>query len=76
MMGNEKAQLRKEEIIFGKPSLLIDSWSQDLKQPGTQALIIIVTAALAAGACFFLAHLLRHADEPTDSPAGRDSIEP
>ena len=63
MMGNEKAQSRQEEILYGKQSVLIDSWMQDLKQPGTQAVIIVVTAALVAGGCFYFARLLDAADE-------------
>jgi hypothetical protein len=63
MMGNEKARSRQEEILYGKQSVLIDNWSHDLKQPGTQALLIVVTAALLAGGCFYFAHLLDNAGE-------------
>jgi hypothetical protein len=63
LMGNEKAQSRQEEILYGKQSVLIDEWSHDLKRPGTQALIIVVTAALVAGGCFYFARLLDAADE-------------
>jgi len=63
MMGNEKAQSRQEEILYGKQAVLIDGWTHDLQQPGTQALIIVVTAALVAGGCFYFARLLDSADE-------------
>jgi len=63
MMGNEKEQSRQEGILYGKQAVLIDNWTDDLKQPGTQALLIVVTAALVAGGCFYFAHLLDHADE-------------
>jgi hypothetical protein len=66
MMGNEKAQSRREEVLFGKQALLMDDIWHDLKQPGTQAVMIVVTAVLVAGGCFYFAHLLHHADEQID----------
>jgi hypothetical protein len=66
LMGNEKAQMRKEQILYGNQSLWIDNWVDHLKQPGTQAVIVIVTAALVSGVCFYFAHLLHHAEEATD----------
>jgi hypothetical protein len=63
MMGNEKAQTRQEEILYGKQSVLIDNWTHELKRPGTQALVVVVTAALVAGGCFYFARLLDRADE-------------
>ncbi len=66
MMVNEKAQSRQEEILYGKQSVLIDSWTQDLKQPGTQAVIIVVTSALVAGGCFYFARLLDNVGEQAD----------
>jgi|ERR1700722_3008934 len=62
-LGNEKAQARKEETLYGKQTILIDRWIEDLKQPGTQAVIVVLTAVLVAGGCFYFAHLLHHADE-------------
>ena len=66
LMVNEKAQARKEEILYGKQSVLIDRWMEELKQPGTQAMIIVAATALVAGGCFYFAHLLHHADEARD----------
>jgi hypothetical protein len=66
MLGNEKAQSRQEEILYGKQAVLIDEWLADLKRPGTQAVIIVVTAALVAGGCFYFARLLDAADEQGD----------
>src|SRR5277367_3742711 len=53
LLGNEKAQARKEEILYGNQSVLIDRWIEDLKQPGTQAVIIVLTAVLVAGGCLY-----------------------
>jgi hypothetical protein len=66
MMGNEKAQSRQAQILYGNQAVLVNNWTADLKQPGTQAVIMVVTAALGAGGCFYFAHLLHHAEEQTD----------
>ena len=66
MLGNEKAESRQAEILYGKQAGLIKDWSDDLKRPGTQAVIIVVTAALVAGGCIYLARLLDKAREHAD----------
>jgi hypothetical protein len=63
MMGNEKAESRQEQILYGNQAVLVDNLTHKLKQPGTQALIIVVAAALVAGGCFYFARLLHRADE-------------
>jgi hypothetical protein len=65
LLGNEKAQVRQEEILYGKQSVLIDNWTNDLKKPGTQALIVVVAAALVAGGCFYFSRLLDRSDDHT-----------
>jgi flagellar basal body-associated protein FliL len=69
LLGNEKAAARQAGILYGNQALLIQQWTNDLKQPGTQALIIIVTATLAAGGCFYFARLLEHDDQHADETA-------
>jgi hypothetical protein len=56
-LGNEKAESRQAEILYGKQAGLIKEWAEDLNRPGTQAVIIVVAAALVAGGCFFFARL-------------------
>jgi hypothetical protein len=63
MTGYDRAETRQMEILYGKQGELIEDWSNDLKQPGTQAMIIIVTAALIAGGCFYFARLSDYDDE-------------
>jgi len=58
MAGYDRAAERQMEILYGKQGELIEDWSNDLKQPGTQAIIIVVAAALIAGGCFYFARLL------------------
>lgn len=57
MVGYNKAQTRQMEQLYGKSGLLIEEWFDDLKQPGTQAAIIVVVSALIAGGCFYFARL-------------------
>jgi hypothetical protein len=63
MVGYNKPAERQMEILYGKQGELIEDWSNDLKQPGTQAVIILVTTALIAGGCFYFARL-HDEDEP------------
>jgi hypothetical protein len=48
------------EQLYGKEGDLIENWMNDLKQPGTQAILIAATAATAAiiaAGCFYFARL-------------------
>jgi len=58
MFGNEKAQAYKMGTLFGNQGVMIQQWYDDLKQPDTQAIIVLVTAALVAGGCLYFARLL------------------
>ena len=58
MIGYNKPEQRQMEILYGKQGELIEDWLNDLKQPDTQAIIITVISALAAGGCFYFARLL------------------
>jgi hypothetical protein len=63
MTGYNKPAERQMEILYGKQGELIEDWSNDLKQPGTQAIIIIVATVLIAGGCFYFAQLHDYDDE-------------
>ncbi|HEY3931886.1 MAG TPA: hypothetical protein VGM58_05895 [Verrucomicrobiae bacterium] len=58
MVGYDKPEERQMEILYGKQGDLIEDWSNDLKQPGTQAVIITVISTLVAVGCFYFARLL------------------
>jgi len=64
MLGYNKAQTRQMEQLYGKQGLLIEEWMEDLKQPGTQAVIIAAVSTLIAVGCFYFARLL-DSDEET-----------
>ncbi len=44
-------------VLYGKMGVLILEWSDDLKQPGTQAVIIVAVSILIAAGCFYFARL-------------------
>ena len=64
MVGYNKARTRQMGMLYGKMGPVIEEWFDDLKQPGTQAEIIVVVSILAAAGCFYFARLLGHDDEP------------
>jgi hypothetical protein len=43
---------------------VIEEWFDDLKQPGTQAEIIVGVSIVIAAGCFYFARLLGHDNEP------------
>jgi peptidoglycan/LPS O-acetylase OafA/YrhL len=62
MLGYNKAQTRQMGMLYGKSGLLIEEWSNDLKQPSTQAIIIASASILIALGCFYFARLLENGD--------------
>jgi hypothetical protein len=58
MSGFDRAQTRQMEQLYGKSGELIQNWINDLKQPGTQAFVIILASGLIAAGCFYFARLL------------------
>ena len=44
-------------MLYGKMGLLIEDWVNDLKQPGTQATLIVSASILIALGCFYFARL-------------------
>jgi len=71
MVRDNLAASRQMGILYGKMGLLIEDWSDELKRPGTQAIIIIGAATLVALGCFYFARLLDHDD--VDRSTGRHS---
>jgi hypothetical protein len=63
MVGFDKSEQRQMGVLYGKQGELIENWSNDLKQPGTQAFIIAAAAILIASGCFYFARLSDYDDE-------------
>ena len=63
MLGYNKAQTRQMGMLYGKMGLLIENWTNDLKRPDTQAILITTTSILITLGCFYFARLLENGDE-------------
>ena len=66
MVRDNIAASRQMGILYGKMGLLIEDLSDELKRPGTQAIIIAGAATLVALGCFYFARLLDNDDVDTD----------
>jgi hypothetical protein len=63
-LGDDKVATRQVEVLYGRSGLMLADWQEDLKQPGTQALLIAAAAGLIAAGCFYVAHWSEYDDEP------------
>jgi hypothetical protein len=63
MLGFNRAEQRQMGQLYGSQGLLIEQWSEDLKQPGTQAVIIAMVSTFVAAGCLYFARLLDYDDE-------------
>ncbi len=55
--NNSKKVARDIEVNFGKMGLLAVNLSEELRQPDTQAAVIVVVSILLASGCFYFAGL-------------------
>jgi hypothetical protein len=55
--GNARAESRQMGVLYGKMGVLISQWSEALKQPGTQAILIAGASILVAAIFFYFARL-------------------
>jgi len=67
MVGYNRAARRQMGQLYGKMGTFIEDWSEDLKQPGKQAALIICGSFVVAVGCFYLARLT-DSEERTDQP--------
>ena len=63
MAGYNRAETRQMGLLYGKQGLLLEKWSEDLRQPGTQAIIIVIVSTVVAAGCFYFARLSDDSDE-------------
>jgi hypothetical protein len=73
MIGYDKVTTRQVGTLFGQQGIIVQGWSDDLKKPGTQAIILVAAAVLVSGACFYVARLFDNA--ATVPPGGASSRE-
>jgi len=67
MQGFARAEQRQMGQLYGNSGEMIDDWTDDLKQPGIQAVLILIVSGLAAAGCFYFARLVS-VDEELPEP--------
>lgn len=70
MLGFHRAEQRQMAILYGKQGRFMDDLENSLKQPGTQAILIVAAAAVIAAGCFYFARILEEEAKqtPADNP--------
>jgi len=63
MVGFNRAEQRQMGQLYGKMGLLIEDWTNDVKQPGTQATLIVSASILISLGCFYFARLSDDVDK-------------
>ena len=58
LAGFTRSEDRQMGILYGKQGQLIEDLNHSMQQPGTQAILILLTAAVVAGGTFFLARVM------------------
>ena len=58
MLRFNRAEQRQMRLLYGKQGKLIEDLTDSLKQPGTQAFLIVAAAAVFAAGCFYFARIL------------------
>jgi hypothetical protein len=57
-IAEDKIEAREAERMYGEVGVLERDWADNLKQPGTQAMLIAAITAVTAGGGFCAARLL------------------
>lgn len=52
MLGFNRAEQRQMGLLYGKQGQLVDDLTNSLKEPGTQAVLIVIGAVVIALGCF------------------------
>ena len=58
MVGFRRSEERQMGVLYGKQGQLIEAINDSLKQPGTQALLILGVAVVVAAGCMHLARVV------------------
>ena len=58
LLGFNRAEQQQMGVLYGKQGQLVEELDDSLRQPGTQAVLIILGAALVAGVCFQFSRIL------------------
>jgi hypothetical protein len=69
MIGFNRAEERQMAMLYGKQGQMIEDLKNWLKQPNTQAVLIVVAAGIVAAGCFYVARVL-------EEEAREDAVDP
>jgi len=70
MLGFNRSAERQLDMLYGKQGELIEDFNNSLKDPGTQAILILIAAAVVAAGFF---HFARISEEEAEPPAASES---
>lgn len=77
MVGFNRATDRQMGVLYGKQGQLIEDLNDSLKQPGTQAILILVVAGIIAAVSFHFARILEdEAKEAADNSRDQKPASP
>src|SRR5579862_9433690 len=65
MLGFNRAEERQMGRLYGKSGQMMDDWLDDLKQPSTQAILILIFSGATFASCRYFAKLVEVEDEVT-----------
>ena len=68
MAGYFKAEKRQRGMLYGKEGVLMDDMLNGLKQPDTQAFLIVVATVIMAAGCFYFARILEEEAQAAEPP--------
>jgi len=69
MTGFNRGEQRQMAILYGTQGELIEKLTAQLKQPGTQAVLIAIAAAIVAAGSFYFARILEDEAMEAESAA-------
>ena len=71
MLAFYKAETRQMGEFYGQMGLVFERFIQDLREPGTQARLIVAASMLACAVCFYVASGMEDVEEPDAEPSER-----
>ena len=76
MTGFNRGEARQMAILYGSQGELIEELTTWLKQPGTQAVLIVIAATIVAAGSFYFARILEAEARESAGPAHDRSAPP
>lgn len=63
MLGFDKPQRRQMELLYGKSGALFQEWINDLKEPRTQVVLIVILSVIIFAGCLYFARWTETEDD-------------